>query len=216
MLAKLREPINGLTHFFAAIVASIGLVVLIILGWHSLIKEISLSLYGISLVFLFAASASYHMVKAKPRIIATFRKLDHSAIFFLIAGTYTPFCVLMFSGFWKWGFLAIIWSLALIGILVKIFIPEAPRWLHTGVYVMMGWLCMAAIGEMLRVLPAGALIWLIVGGVVYTLGAIIYATKTLDFFPGKFGFHEIWHIFVILGALAHFIAIAGYIAPHVG
>jgi hemolysin III len=78
----------------------------------------------------------------------------------------------------------------------------------------MGWLCIAAIGEMLKVLPVGALVWLIVGGIVYTLGAIVYITKMLDFIPGKFGFHEIWHIFVILGALAHFIAIAGYIAPH--
>ena len=214
MITKLREPVNGLTHFFAAIVAFIGLILLIILGWHSAIKEISLSVYGASLILLFAASATYHMVKAKPGVIATLRKLDHSAIFLLIAGTYTPFCLLMFTGFWKWGFLAIVWSLAAIGIVVKIFVLNAPRWLHTGVYIAMGWLCMAAIGEMLRVLPVGALIWLIVGGVVYTLGAIIYATKMLDFIPGKFGFHEVWHIFVILGAVAHFIAIAGYIAPH--
>jgi hemolysin III len=214
MLSKLREPVNGLTHFFAAIAASIGLVLLIVLGWHNPIKEISLTVYGSSLIFLFAASATYHMVKSKTNIIATLRKLDHSAIFLLIAGTYTPFCVVMFTGFWKWGFLTIIWFLAMIGILVKIFVPDAPRWLHTGVYIAMGWLCMAAIGEMLRVLPVGALILLILGGVVYTVGAIIYATKTLDFFPGRFGFHEVWHIFVILGALTHFIAIAGYIAPH--
>ena len=94
-------------------------------------------------------------------------------------------------------------------LLVKILILDAPRWLRTGVYVVMGWLCMAAIGEMLHVLPTGALIWLIVGGVVYTLGAIIYATKILDFIPGKFGFHEVWHIFVLLAAIAHFIAVMG-------
>jgi hemolysin III len=214
MFTKLREPVNGLTHFFAAIVAALGLVSLIVLGWHSLIKEISLSVYGTSLVLLFAASATYHMVKAKPGIIAVLRKIDHSAIFLLIAGTYTPFCALMFTGFWKWGLLGIIWLLAIIGIVVKIFISNAPRWLHAGVYIVMGWLCMTAIGEMLRVLPPGAIIWLITGGIIYTLGAIIYITKALDFWPGKFGFHEVWHIFVILGALAHFVAIAGYIAPH--
>ena len=214
MLNQLREPVNGLTHFFAAIVAVIGLIALIILGWNNLVKEVSLSIYGISLILLFAASATYHMVKAGPKIIAILRKLDHSAIYLLIAGTYTPFCAVMFTGFWKWGLLVIIWSLALIGIVVKMFIMNAPRWLSAGVYVMMGWLCIAAIGEMLRVLPVGALVWLLIGGVVYTVGAIVYITKALDFLPGKFGFHEVWHIFVILGALAHFIAIAAYIAPH--
>lgn len=214
MLKKLREPVNGLTHFFAAIAAAVGLIALIIMGWDSLVKEVSLSIYGISLILLFAASATYHMVKAGPKIIAVLRKLDHSAIYLLIAGTYTPFCAVMFTGFWKWGLLAIIWSLAAIGIVVKMFVMNAPRWLSAGVYVMMGWLCIAAIGEMLQVLPAGALAWLVTGGVVYTVGAIVYITKALDFFPGKFGFHEVWHIFVILGALAHFIAIAAYIAPH--
>jgi hemolysin III len=160
------------------------------------------------------ASAIYHMVKAKPKIIERLRKFDHSAIYVLIAGTYTPFCILMFQGFWKWGLLALIWSLAVIGVALEVILIKAPRWLRVSVYVMMGWIVIAAIGEMLRVMPIGALVWLLAGGVIYTFGAIIYATKKLDFFPGKFGFHEVWHIFVILAALAHFIAIAVYIAPH--
>lgn len=109
--------------------------------------------------------------------------------------------------------LAIIWSLALVGIVVKIFIINAPRWLNAGIYIVMGWLCIAAVGEMLRVLPPWALTWLIIGGVVYTFGAVVYITKIMNFWPGKFGFHEVWHIFVILGALAHFIAIAFFVAP---
>lgn len=213
IFSRLREPVNGLTHFFAAIIAAIGLIVLLVLGWQSLSKVISFSVYGTSLVLLFTASATYHLVKAKPNVLGVLRKFDHAAIFLLIAGTYTPFCAVMFSGFWKWGLLAIIWSLAVIGIVVKMFIMNAPRWLSAGVYIMMGWLCIAAVGEMLRVLPVGALIWLIAGGVTYTLGAVVYITKTMNFLPGKFGFHEVWHIFVILGALAHFIAIAVYIAP---
>jgi hemolysin III len=213
IIKKLREPVNGLTHFFAAIVAGIGLIILIALGWNSLVKTISLGIYGISLILLFAASAAYHMVKAGPRIIANLRKLDHAAIYLLIAGTYTPICAIMFTGFWRWGLLAIIWSLAAIGIIAKMFIMNAPRWLSAGIYLLMGWLCIIAVGEMLRVLPTGALIWLLAGGVIYTLGAVVYITKTLDFLPGKFGFHEVWHIFVILGALAHFISIAVYIAP---
>ncbi|MFZ1041639.1 MAG: hemolysin III family protein [Anaerolineales bacterium] len=213
MLTKLREPINGLTHFFATIVAAIGLIALLIIGWNSAVKEISLSIYGISLILLFAASATYHMVKAKPRVIERLRKIDHSAIYILIAGTYTPFCILMFQGFWKWGLLSLIWSLAVIGAAAEVILIKAPRWLRVSVYVMMGWIVIAAIGEMLKVMPIGALVWLLAGGVIYTLGAILYATKKLDLFPGKFGFHELWHIFVILAALTHFIAIAVYVAP---
>ena len=213
MLSKLREPVNGLTHFFAAIAALVGLVALLLLGRQSLGKLISLAVYGTTLILLFSSSAAYHMALVKPRALEIFRKLDHAAIYTLIAGTYTPFCVIMFTGFWKWGLLGIIWSLALIGIVVKMFVIRAPRWVTAGVYVMMGWLCIAAIGEMLRVLPAGALAWLVAGGVIYTLGALVYITKQLDFFPGRFGFHEVWHIFVILGALSHYIAIAVYVAP---
>jgi hemolysin III len=141
------------------------------------------------------------------------RKFDHSAIYLLIAGTYTPVCFNLFHGFWQWGLLGIVWGLALTGIGVKLVFIHAPRWLTAGVYVVMGWLCMLGAGEMLRVLPAGALAWLLAGGLIYTFGAVVYVTKILDFVPGKFGFHEVWHIFVILGALAHFIAIAVYVAP---
>jgi hemolysin III len=211
--SRLREPVNGLTHLFAALAASLGVVALLIIGWGHVGKDISLSIYGLSLILLFTASATYHLVRARPKVVEVLRKLDHTAIYLLIAGTYTPILVILFTGFWKWGMLAIIWSLAAIGIFVKMFIMDAPRWLSAGVYVAMGWLCLAGLGEMLQVLSPGALFWLATGGVIYTLGAIVYATRRLDFFPGKFGFHEVWHIFVILGALAHFIMIALYVAP---
>ena len=121
--------------------------------------------------------------------------------------------MIMFTGFWKWGLLTMIWSLALIGIGVKIYIIKAPRWLNAVIYLVMGWLSMAAIEEMLATLPMWSLTWLVIGGVIYTLGALVYITKFMNFWPGKFGFHEVWHIFVILGALAHFIAIFFFIAP---
>jgi hemolysin III len=139
------------------------------------------------------------------------RKIDHSAIYLLIAGTYTPFCINAFNGFWKWGLLGIIWSLALIGITVKIFIIRAPRWLNAGIYVAMGWLCLAAIGEMISALPVWVLAWLLIGGITYTLGAVVYITKIFNFAPGIFGFHEVWHIFVLLAAIAHFIAVLGVV-----
>lgn len=213
MLNKLREPVNGLTHFFTAIAALGGLIALLVIGWGNPGKEVSLTVYGVSVILLFAASATYHMVKARPAVIEVLRKFDHSAIYLLIAGTYTPICFNMFSGFWQWGMLTIIWSLAAVGIIVKIFVIKAPRWVSAGVYVVMGWLCVIALQEMLTALPAGALIWLAVGGIIYTFGAVVYITKIFDFVPGKFGFHEVWHIFVMLGALAHFIAVMIYVAP---
>ena len=213
MQSRFREAVSALTHFGSAFAALIGLLWLIALGWDESAKLVSLSVYGLSLVSLFFSSGIYHAAQVKPDVLLWLRKLDHSAIYLLIAGTYTPFCVIAFRGFWSWGLLGIIWLLALTGILVKLFVVNSPRWLNAGVYVLMGWLSIAAIAEMLQVLSFGAMFWLVVGGVIYTLGALVYITKKMDFFPGVFGFHEVWHIFVILGALAHFIAIAGYVAP---
>jgi hemolysin III len=209
MLKKLREPVNSLTHWGGAILALIGLIALLIVGWSTPAKVISLAIYGASLIFLFSASATYHMVRAKDKVLEIFRKIDHAAIYVLIAGTYTPFCVNAFTGFWKWGMLSIIWALAVIGIVVKIFYIRAPRWLNAGIYIVMGWLSLATAGQMLAHLPAWVLTWLIIGGVTYTLGAVVYMTKIFNFKPGVFGFHEVWHIFVLLAALFHFIAIMG-------
>jgi hemolysin III len=207
MLSKLREPVNGLTHLGGAIAALFGQITLLIAGWSGTAKIVSLFVYGLSLIALFSASATFHLAKAKPAILQTLRKFDHSAVFLLIAGTYTPFCINAFTGFFRWGLLAIIWTIALMGIVFKIFYVNAPRWLNATVYVVMGWLCISATGQMSTVLQVSTLVWLIVGGVVYTLGAVIYATKIFNFIPGKFGFHEVWHIFVLLGALSHFISV---------
>lgn len=208
MLKKMREPVNSLTHWLGAALAFIGAVVLILLGWSSPAKVTSFTIYALSLVGMFSASAVYHMVQVKEKALEAFRKLDHSAIYLLIAGTYTPFCIIEFTGFWKWGLLAIIWSIALIGIIVKLFVIRAPRWVTAGIYVLMGWLCLAAVGQM-ALLPTWVLGWMAAGGIIYTLGAVVYITKIFNFVPGKFGFHEVWHIFVILGAVAHFLAVLG-------
>jgi len=210
---QFREPVNGLTHLFAAVVALFGSVYLIAVGWCNTVKVVSLLVYGVSLVLLFSASAIYHLVKAEPKTMVRLRKFDHSAIYLLIAGTYTPICLNMLTGFWKFGLLGIIWGLAFVGIGVKIFIIRAPRWFTAAVYVMMGWLSILGVSELIARLPGAALGWLLAGGIIYTLGAVIYSTKLFNFIPNHFGFHEIWHIFVILGALAHYIVIAIYIAP---
>ncbi len=207
MFKKMREPVNSLTHWGGAILAVIGLITLLIVGWSTPAKVISLTVYGTSLIFLFSASATYHMVQVKDKALEIFRKIDHSAIYVLIAGTYTPFCVSALTGCWKWGMLTVIWSLAVIGIVVKIFYIRAPRWLNAGIYIVMGWLVLAVIGQIVANLSPWVLTWLIVGGVTYTLGAVVYMTKMFNFKPGVFGFHEVWHIFVLLAALFHFIAV---------
>jgi hemolysin III len=209
MLKKLREPVNSLTHWGGAIFALIGLIALLIVGWSTPTKIISLAVYGISLVAMFSASATYHMVQVKEKALVIFRKVDHAAIYLLIAGTYTPFCVNAFTGFWQWGMLSLIWSLAVVGIVVKVFVIRAPRWVTAGIYVVMGWLSIAAAGQMLAALPVWVFVWLVIGGVIYTLGAVVYTTKILNFVPGVFGFHEVWHIFVLLAAIAHFVAVMG-------
>lgn len=213
MFSKMREPVSGLTHLGGAIASTAGLVALLVLGWHGIEKIVSVLVYGLSLVGLFAASATYHLASVRPRVQELLRKVDHSAIYLLIAGTYTPFCINAFTGFWRWGLLSIIWSLAVIGILVKVFTINAPRWLSASLYVLMGWLCIAAIGEMLAVLPTFVLGWMVAGGVIYTLGAVVYITRMMNFWPGRFGYHEVWHIFVLLGAAAHFVAVTGVIWP---
>ncbi len=208
---KLRDPISGISHLGAAILSSFGLIALISISWGDTAKLISVTIYGITLIAMFTASAVYHMTISSPKVIEILRKIDHAAIYLLIAGTYTPFCVNAFSGFWQWGLLSIIWGLALVGVGIKIFIIRAPRWVNAGVYLIMGWLIVAAAGEMANTLPASVIMWLIIGGIIYTLGAVVYITKKMDFKPGIFGFHEVWHIFVILAAAAHYISILIFI-----
>jgi hemolysin III len=216
ILKKFRDPVSGLTHLGAALASVIGLGLLLYLGRSNLTKEVSLLIYGCSLVLMFASSAVYHLVKSSPQVILILRKLDHSAIYLLIAGTYTPVCLHFFSGAWRWGLLGAVWGIGLAGIVVKLFVINAPRWLTAGVYLLMGWLGILAIQPMMTGVPIKALVWLLLGGLFFTIGAVIYITRKLDFVPGVFGFHEVWHIFVILGCLSHFILIATYIAPSLG
>jgi hemolysin III len=208
----IREPVNSLTHLITAVVALVGTSALVYLSRGDLARQGSLLIYGASLVLLFASSGLYHLVQGSSRRIQFFRKLDHSAIFLLIAGTYTPLCFNLFDGFWRWGMLAIIWSLAIAGTVSKIFVVNTPRWFTATVYLVMGWLAVFAIKEILAVLPVSALIWLLAGGIVFSLGALVYITKIFNFKPGIFGFHEVWHIFVILGALCHYILVLFYVA----
>jgi len=212
LIIQFRNPVSGLTHFFSAIAALLGLFFLIYAARGNRYKEIWLVIYGVSLIFMFSASAAYHLVQSEKKVIHWLRIVDHSAIYILIAGTYTPLCFYYFTGFWRWGLMLIIWIMAFSGVIINFFAVSAPRWITAGIYLIMGWFSILAIREMVRTMPTGAIVWLITGGVLFTIGAVIYMLKKPDPWPNRFGFHEIWHIFVILGCLAHFIMIALYVA----
>jgi hemolysin III len=148
-----------------------------------------------------------------PEGVAKLRLLDHVAIFVLIAGTYTPFCLLALDGGWRWGLLALIWGLALCGVLLKLLWMGAPRWLSVILYLGMGWVAVIAAPALLQAVPAGGMAWVLAGGLVYSAGALVYGFKRPNPIPGSFGFHELWHLFVIAGSACHFWAVLRYVAP---
>lgn len=206
---RLKDPGSAITHLIGAVLSVMGLVALVTLAarrgtpWH----VVSFSVFGASLVLLYTASTLYHSLRVPPRAAVALRKLDHSMIFVLIAGTYTPFTLLPLRGPWGWSLLGVAWGVAVLGIVVKLFWLDAPRWLYTTVYVLMGWMVVVALGPLVRAAPLPATIWLGVGGLFYTLGAALYASRWPNPWPGKFGFHEIWHLFVLAGSVAHFAAV---------
>lgn len=207
-MSRAREPINSLSHLAGGLIALVGLAALMQRQEGGFPDKLALIVYGASLVTMFLSSSAYHYFNGSPEKTLALRKLDHAAIYLLIAGTYTPFCVIAFRGFWQWGLLAAVWALAFAGIAIKLFTLHVPRWVTAGVYILMGWLSVFAVREMLAALPPHTIIWLLAGGIIYTAGAVVYITKKLNFAPGVFGFHEVWHFFVLAGAAAHFAAVA--------
>ncbi|MCB4205017.1 hemolysin III family protein [Deferribacterales bacterium Es71-Z0220] len=207
-----EELISSLTHLIFGIFAIFLTIIAIIKGvsLRSPYHIVSYSIFGISMILLYFSSGIYHFLPSKTDIKKLFKKLDHIMIFFLIAGTYTPFCLITLKGVLGWSIFGIIWSVALAGLFFKIFCLNAPRILYTAIYVVMGWIIIFAIKPIYNNLSLNGFMWLAAGGLFYTVGAVIYALKRPNPVPGMFGFHEIWHIFVILGTSAHYISIYFY------
>ena len=201
------EKISAYTHGGTVPFMVIGTVILLMISSGHFIAQIVSLIYGLSGVFLFSSSFVYHSRKQIENGNSLWRKLDHTAIFFLIAGTYTPLCFLYLEGHMKWGILIAQWSLVLIGTIFKILFINAPRVIGTLIYLLMGWIVLIPIFTLIHSMPLPALLLLGGGGVSYTIGAIIYAFKRPNPFPGFFGFHEIFHIFITCGALLHLLMI---------
>jgi len=209
------EKISAYTHGGTVPVMIIGTIILLIISSGNVTAQLVSLIYGLSGVFLFSASFLYHSKKVVENDKTVWRKLDHSAIFFLIAGTYTPICFLYLEGNMKWGILIAQWSLVLSGIIFKLFFVNAPRVIGTLIYLLMGWIVVIPISTLVHTMPTAALTFLAAGGISYTVGAIIYIIKRPDPLPDFFGFHEIFHLFIIGGAVLHLAMVVYSIEQYV-
>lgn len=214
MYKKLREPINSITHLAGAglsLIALIAMLAKVIITGASSVALLSVAIFGISLILLYTTSGTYHGIISTEKVISNFRKLDHSMIFILIAGSYAPFCLVSIGGKLGITMFTIMISIAILGIIFKLCWFNCPRWLQTSMYIGMGWAAVFMIKPLTAVLPPISVFWLVLGGVLYTIGGIIYGIKSEKIKIGSFGFHEIFHIFILLGSLSHFICVFTYV-----
>jgi hemolysin III len=212
-IKKLRDPISGLMHFAGFLLSITALVLLVTnaAGHGTIWHIVAFAIFGTSLILLYGASSLYHLLPLSPKGISVLRRIDHIMIFILIAGTYTPVCLVALRGVLGWSLFGIVWGIAIAGIFLALFWINAPRWLSTLIYLIMGWLIVIVFYPLIQAIPFGGIVWFVLGGLCYSSGAIIYALKRPDPIPGIFGFHEIWHLFVMAGSFCHFWAMLHYV-----
>ena len=200
---SVREPVNAYSHLVGLILATAGTPVLLHLA-RGPAQALAFAVYGGSLILLYAASTVYHALPLPKHRLRALRTLDHIAIYFLIAGTYTPVALVTLHGRAGFALLAAAWAIALAGIPFKIWWIDAPIWLSTGIYLAMGYMALLAAAPLAHAVSPGGLAWLVAGGVAYTIGAVIFSRERPNPFPGVFGHHEIWHLLVLVGSGCHF------------
>ena len=210
-----KDPGSAITHFIGMLMAVFAAVPLIIKATHepSPIYVVSIAIYAASLILLYAASTTYHTFDRSEKVNTILKKIDHMMISVLIAGSYTPICLLVLGGRLGIILLAIVWSIAIAGILIKAFWVYCPKWVSSVLYIGMGWTCVLAFTQLLNSMSPAAFGWLLAGGLIYTAGGIIYALK-LPIFNMKhkdFGSHEIFHLFVIGGSICHFVVMYAFV-----
>lgn len=216
-MAKLRDPLSGLTHCIAAGLSLVGLVILIVFAaiWGNAYHVVSFTIFGTSLVLLYLFSTLYHWLNISEKGISVFRKFDHIMIYIVIAASYTPVCLTALRGPWGWSIFGVIWGFAVLGTLLSSIWIKAPRTLTTTIYIMMGWTVLIAIFPLVKAFKDAnllyALWWLVVGGIFYTIGGIIYGLKIPKTNFGPWGFHEIFHVFIMLGSACHYWFVLHYL-----
>jgi hemolysin III len=203
-----EELFNSVTHGAGILLSITALVLLITFSniYGNTIHVVSCSIFGVTLILLYSASTLYHSIQ-NPQAKKVFKIFDHSCIYLLIAGTYTPFLLVTLRGALGWTMFAVIWFLAIMGVLFKVFFVYRFNILSTIAYVLMGWIIVFAIKPLIDSLPFGGIVLLVAGGLAYTLGVIFYAWKKLPFN------HAIWHLFVLAGSVCHFLAVIFYVLP---
>jgi hemolysin III len=208
---RIREPVNGASHLLGFMLAGAGTFLLLKIARGPWMLA-GFSVYGASLLLLYGASSLYHLLPVSERPLRALRTLDHIAIYFLIAGTYTPIALVTLHGRLGWTLLVIVWLIAVAGIPFKLFFLDAPVWISTGTYLAMGYLALVAVQPLARAVPPSGLLWLMIGGLAYTVGAVIYSRQRPNPFPGLLGHHEIWHLLVLLGSACHFAFMIYHVA----
>ena len=217
-MKKIKDPVSGISHLIGAVLSIIGLVFLIVYSakyvegaWD----VVSFTIFGVGLILLYTFSALYHMLNIGERGTRVFRKFDHMMIYVLIAASYTPICLGPIRGPWGFSILGVVWGLAILGIILTAVWLQAPRWLTTSIYIAMGWLVIVMAYPLLTTFKElnalYSLIWLLVGGIFYTIGGVVYGLKKAPFTTKHFGFHEIFHIFVLFGSICQYWFIFRYL-----
>ncbi len=213
----IKEPGSAITHFIGMLMAIFAAVPLLIKAANepSRIYIISLTIYAVSLILLYAASTTYHTFDISAKVNTILKKIDHMMISVLIAGSYTPVCLIVLKGRTGIILLSIVWGIAIAGILIKAFWVYCPKWVSSVLYIGMGWTCVLAFTQILNNMSPAAFGWLLAGGIIYTVGGVIYALK-LPLFNNRhknFGSHEIFHLFVMGGSACHFVVMYSYLLP---
>lgn len=216
MQITIREPGSAITHYIGMLLSLIAAAPLLIKAEISGIPSAltAMGIFILTMILLYAASTVYHTLDVKAGVLKVFRKLDHMMIFVLIAGTYTPICLLVLKGRVGMIMLALVWGIAVVGMVLKAFWVTCPKWFSSIIYIGMGWVCLMGFPEILNALSPAAFGWLLAGGIIYTVGGIIYALK-LPIFNSRhknFGSHEIFHLFVMAGSLCHYIVMYSFVA----
>lgn len=216
MTITIREPGSAITHFIAMIMAVFASTPLLIKAavTSGSASFTAMCIFMLSMILLYGASATYHSVNLTGHNLKIFKKIDHMMIFVLIAGSYTPVCLIVLGGKMGYALLALVWGIAIVGMLIKALWVTCPKWFSSVIYIAMGWVCLLVFGQLWNSLPKAAFLWLLAGGIIYTIGGVIYALK-LPIFNSRhanFGSHEIFHLFVMGGSICHFIFMYCFVA----
>lgn len=212
-MIRIKDPVSGGLHLVSALLAVVGFIILLRVA-NSLASAthfVGYSIFGLSMIFLYAASSVHHLIPKSRSQAKLYQKIDHSMVFVLIAGTYTPICIIALEGISGWILLGVVWSLSVFGIALKFSRKKVSRKISTGLYVAIGWAAVAAIYPIIREISLAGFLWLLAGGIFYTVGAIVFAYRRPNPIPRVFGFHEIFHLFVMAGSLSHFWTIFHYV-----